>query len=74
MVLHVRIVLAPSMTVTSILPVLTISTVLFVCATPCKLDVFKFFHCVRENSDLYRFLGTFLVYSVNIITPTKFVF
>ena len=61
-ILHIPIVFATSMTVTAILPVLTISTVLFVCSTPCKLDVFK--SCltdVRENSDLYSVLATFLV-------------
>ena len=47
-VLHIRIVFATSMTVTNILPVLTISTSLFVCATSCKLDVFEFVQCKRK--------------------------
>ena len=47
-VLHISIVSAPSMTVTAILPVLTISTILFVCATRCKLDIFKFVQCKRK--------------------------
>ena len=32
------------------------------------------FFSVRENSDLYRFPATFLVFCKLIITPTKFVF
>ena len=48
MVLHIRIVFATSMTVTGILPVLTISTILLVSATPCKLDVSEFFQCKRK--------------------------
>ena len=49
MVLHIRIVFATSLTETDILPVLTISTSLFVCATPCKLDVFEFVQCKRKS-------------------------
>ena len=48
MVLHIRIIFATSMTVTGILPVLTISAILFVCATPCKLDAFEFAQCKRK--------------------------
>ena len=48
MVLHIRIVSATSLTVIAILPVQTISTILFVCATPCQLDVFEFVQSKRK--------------------------
>ena len=73
MVLHIRIVSATSMTVIAILPVLTISTILFVCATPCNLNLFNISSELKTGSISFIIL-LFTIYHVFYLLVLVFKF